>query len=119
MLYSKTHEWFDPTLKKVGITDYAQYSLGDLTYFEILVEEGDEVSVGDEFAEIDSVKTSEVVYSPISGTISDVNDLLEEDPSIVNSSAENDGWLVSFSVCDDEKGLMSSSDYEEHKKEDH
>tara|TARA_B110000014_G_scaffold50594_1_gene33668 strand:+ start:278 stop:637 length:360 start_codon:yes stop_codon:yes gene_type:complete len=119
MLYSKTHEWFEPDLKKIGITDYAQKSLGDLTYIEILVEEGDEVSIGDEIAEIDSVKTSEVVYSPISGTVSKINDSLEEDPSIVNSSAEGEGWLVSFSNCDAVEGLMDASGYEEHKKEEH
>tara|TARA_B100000029_G_scaffold486471_1_gene540868 strand:- start:3567 stop:3926 length:360 start_codon:yes stop_codon:yes gene_type:complete len=119
MLYSKTHEWFDEDSKKVGITDYAQKSLGDLTYIEILVEDGDEISIGDEIAEIDSVKTSEVVYSPVSGTVCEINDSLEDDPSIVNSSAEEEGWLISFSEFDKHEELMTNSDYEDYKKEDH
>jgi len=119
MLYSKTHEWFDEDTSKIGITDHAQNALGDLTYIEILVEEGDEVSVGDEIAEIDSVKTSEVVYSPVSGIVENVNEELEDSPQLVNASAEDKGWLVSFSSFDKNQDLMNSAAYEAHKQEEH
>jgi len=119
MLYSKTHEWFDEGAKKTGITDHAQNALGDLTYIEILVEEGDEVSIGDEIAEIDSVKTSEVVYSPVSGIVSSVNEGLEDSPQLINASAENEGWLVSFSSFDKNEDLMNSAAYEVYKQEEH
>ena len=119
MLYSKTHEWFDKDANRIGITDYAQDALGDLTYIEILVEEGDEVSIGDEIAEIDSVKTSEVVYSPVSGIVASVNEDLEDSPQLINASAENEGWLVSFSSFDKNEDLMNSAAYETYRQEEH
>ena len=92
--FLESHEWIevDGDSATVGISAYAANELGDITYVE-LPEVDDEFEAGDTFGVVESVKAASDVYLPIAGTISEVNEALEEDPSIVNSSAEKDGWI--------------------------
>ena len=94
--YTQEHEWLESTddakVFKVGITNYAQDQLGDVITVE-LPSIGDEVTGGDACAVIESVKSASNIYAPISGTIKSVNDTLNDNPELVNSSAESEAWL--------------------------
>lgn len=94
-MYTNTHEWvekIDDTTVKVGLTDYAQSELGDIVYIN-LPEEGEEVEVGESFAEVESVKAVSNAYSPVTGIIREVNQLLIENPELVNEDADY-AWFV-------------------------
>jgi len=114
-LYTKEHEWvkIDGTNAVVGITDYAQSSLGDIVYVEmprpgVAVERGKPVGV------VESVKAVSDIYAPVSGTIAEVNAAVEEDQTKVNSDPYGDGWLVKLKLADaDKTGLMDAAAYEE------
>ena len=92
--FTKDHEWLavDGDTATVGITDYAQGQLGDITFVE-LPAEGATLGQGDSVSVVDSVKAASDVYSPVSGTVSGVNAALADNPELVNSAAEGDGWL--------------------------
>lgn len=115
--YTEEHEWVfsEDEVVTVGLTDYAQDSLGELVYIE-LPEVGREVSKGDEIAVVESCKAASDVYSPISGTIVEVNELLTDNPSMVNESPYEEGWL--FKIEPSEEGeleeLLNASDYKAH-----
>ena len=114
--YTKEHEWVrekDDGNVEVGITDHAQMALGDLVYVE-LPEVDSEVSSGDAFAVVESVKAASDVYLPLSGTIVEVNDALVDGPELVNSDPYGEGWLIRFrpdspSALDE---LLSGDDYQ-------
>jgi len=116
LLYTEDHEWakYNDTEVTIGITDYAQSQLGDVIFVE-LPEVGDSISAGDSFGEIEAVKTVSELYAPISGTITAVNEDLEDSPEMVNSDPYGDGWLIKVSPSNpDEKGeLMNFLSYEE------
>ena len=99
--FTKDHEWIaiDGDEATVGITDYAQGQLGDITFVE-LPSEGASVSKGDSAAVVDSVKAASDVYSPASGTVTTVNAALSDTPELVNSAAEGDGWLWRMTLSD-------------------
>jgi glycine cleavage system H protein len=99
--FTKDHEWIEVDGDKgtVGITDYAQGQLGDITFVE-LPGEGSEVKQGDSVSVVDSVKAASDIYSPVSGTVTEVNGDLEEQPELVNSDAEGDGWLFRIAIAD-------------------
>ena len=99
--YSKDHEWVSVTDKtaRVGITSFAQDALGDIVFVE-LPDVDDEVDEGETFAVVDSTKAASDVYAPITGTVTAINDALEDEPSLVNSSPEADGWMVDMTVED-------------------
>ena len=92
--YSKSHEWVKEEGEEVviGLTDYAQSELGDLVFVN-LPEEGDEVTVGEPFADVESVKAVSDVYSPVSGVISEINEELLDAPEAINE-APYDAWFV-------------------------
>ena len=95
MKYTKSHEWvehLDDGTVRVGITDLAQDLLGDMVFVE-LPEVGNEVSVGEECAVVESVKAASDIYSPLSGEISAVNEAVTDTPEIVNQSPYENGWL--------------------------
>ena len=95
ILYAKSHEWvqfLDDTTARIGISDFAQNELGDLVFIS-LPEEGDEVSVGESFADVESVKAVSNVFSPVSGTVKAINENLLDQPELVNSDAM-DAWFV-------------------------
>ena len=113
--YTKSHEWIkvDGDMAVVGITDHAQEELGDITFVE-LPEVDDEVSRGDDCAEIESVKAASEIFAPLSGVIAEVNEDLEDNPETVNQSPYDKGWI--FKIKDYDKGqleeLLDAAAYE-------
>lgn len=99
--FTEDHEWVDVDgeTATVGITDYAQEQLGDIVFVEV-PEEGKVVSKGDEAAVVESVKAASDVYAPVSGTVIEGNAALVDDPALVNSSAEEDGWFFRITLSD-------------------
>ena len=99
--FTKDHEWvaIDGDTATVGITDYAQGQLGDITFVE-LPAEGATLGKGDSVSVVDSVKAASDVYSPVSGTVRGVNAALADQPELVNSAAEGDGWLWQMTLAD-------------------
>ena len=112
--FTKDHEWlaFDGDTATVGITDYAQGQLGDITFVE-LPTEGATLGKGDSVAVVDSVKAASDVYSPVSGTVSGLNAALADQPELVNSAAEGDGWLWRMTLSDasELEALMDEAAY--------
>jgi glycine cleavage system H protein len=96
--FSKDHEYItaDGT---VGITPYAQEQLGDIVFVE-LPRVGQKLKAGDEAAVVESVKAASEIYSPVSGTVTAVNDALSGDPGLINSSPEGDGWIFKLTLDD-------------------
>ncbi len=99
--YTEEHEWIevDGNSATVGITDHAQEQLGDIVFVELPAVDA-ELDKGGDAAVVESVKAASDVYAPVSGTVTEVNDALEEDPSLVNSSAEEDGWFFKLELSD-------------------
>ena len=113
--YSKSHEWVkflgeDKAL--VGLTDYAQDQMGSLVFVN-LPEVGDEVSVGEALGDVESVKAVSEVYSPLSGTVTKVNEELLDTPEAINQDPYG-AWLVEISGITAKEKLLSAEDYEEH-----
>ena len=113
--FTKDHEWIevDGDNGTVGITDYAQGQLGDITFVE-LPDVGRLVSKAESVAVVDSVKAASDVYSPVSGTVSDTNGALEGEPELVNNDADTGGWLFRLQLANpDELGsLMDKAAYD-------
>src|ERR1700754_1264806 len=105
--FSEDHEWIeiDGDTGTVGITDYAQGQLGDITFVE-LPGVGQAVGKGDSVSVVDSVKAASDVYSPVSGEVTDANAALADAPELVNSDAETGGWLFRVKLSD--PGELSS-----------
>lgn len=99
--FSEEHEWIavEGDTGTVGITDYAQGQLGDITFVE-LPADGASVGKGDSVAVVDSVKAASDVYTPVSGTVIEGNPALVDAPELVNTGAENDGWLFRVTLSD-------------------
>jgi glycine cleavage system H protein len=117
LLFTKDHEWLrrdNDGLLIVGITDHAQAALGDLVYVE-LPTVGQEVIESGEMAVVESVKAASDVYSPITGSIVEINQLLEDTPEIINSDPYGDGWIARIKPVDKiiDNNFMSSDDYEQ------
>ena len=112
--FTDEHEWIDleGDLATVGITDYAQGQLGDIVFVE-LPEVGKMVEKGGEAAVVESVKAASDVYAPITGEVMEANAALEEDPALVNTSPEEDGWFFRMTVADKSEleGLMDAKAY--------
>ena len=111
-----SHEWVkvDDNTVIVGISDHAQNELGEVVFVE-LPAIGDEFVSGDEAAVVESVKAASEVYTPISGEVIEVNDALEENPELVNTSPYEDGWFFKLKVSDENLGsidsLMTAEEY--------
>lgn len=99
--FTEDHEWIEVEgdAGTVGITDYAQGQLGDITFVE-LPEVGASVSKGDSVSVVDSVKAASDVYTPVSGTVVDANTALADEPELVNTDAEKSGWLFRITLSD-------------------
>ena len=117
LLYTKEHEWvrIEGTSAKVGITDYAQSSLGDITFID-LPKKGDEVEQFKQLAGIESVKAASDVYAALSGKIIKVNEKLADSPQLINQAPYEDGWLAEIEVknVEEEKNLLSANDYKSY-----
>ena len=92
--YTKSDEWFDPATGAVGISDYAQGQLSDIVFVEILVDEGEEVTVGKAIASVESVKASSEIYAPASGKVSAVNKDLSNVPESINTDPYGAAWMI-------------------------
>ena len=112
--YSEDHEWInvEGSVGTVGITEYAQNALGDIVFVEV-PEVGDEFAKGDEVSVVESVKAASEIYSPVTGEITAVNEDLEENAALVNSSPDGDGWFFKVTVSnkDELEELMDAGDY--------
>lgn len=114
--FSKDHEWvqIEGDTATVGITDYAQGSLGDIVFVEV-PEVGATFSKGDDVAVVESVKAASELYAPVSGEITETNDALAADPSIVNTSPTDEGWFFKIKLSDPSEldELMDEAAYKE------
>lgn len=112
--YTPEHEWIRDMgdgVFRIGITDYAQDQLGDVVYVE-LPEEGKTVSSGDLMAEIESTKSVGEVYAPFAGVVTALNEAVVQDPSLVNQSPYDEGWLVDMRIDGDmPDGLLDAAGY--------
>jgi glycine cleavage system H protein len=100
--YTAEHEWVKltgPTTVRIGITDYAQNSLGDIVFVSVH-EVGAAVAAGDTFGEVESTKSVSDLYSPLSGTVSARNEALDAAPESVNSDPYGVGWIAEFEIAD-------------------
>ena len=122
--YAKTHEWArreEDGSVTVGISDHAQYALGDVVYVE-LPEVGQDVVAGEEAGVVESVKAASDIYAPVSGTVIAVNEVLEDAPETVNQDAYGDGWFFKLRATDageldellDADGYAEACESEEH-----
>jgi glycine cleavage system H protein len=110
--YAKSHEWVsvEGDAASVGITDYAQSSLGDIVFVE-LPKVGAKLEAGETFGSVESVKAVSDLYAPVAGTVTEVNESLNATPETINSAA-NDTWLVKLSGVSGGEELLSAADYE-------
>ena len=112
--YTKEHEWIDVNGAKgsVGITDYAQNSLGDIVFVD-LPKVGETLEAGKIFGSVESVKAVSDLYSPVSGTVTEVNEALKDAPEKINADA-NKTWMLKLDVTNPAEldGLLSAADYE-------
>lgn len=114
LYFTRDHEWLrvEGDSATVGVTDYAQGQLGDVVFVE-LPPVGRTVAKGKEAAVVESVKAASDVYTPVSGTITEVNAALEADPALVNTSPEDSGWFFRLTLSDTRElaGLMDEEAY--------
>ena len=113
MFFTKSHEWInfiDETTAKVGLTDFAQSELGGLVFVN-LPEEGDEVTAGEPFADVESVKAVSDVYSPVTGTVVEINEELLDVPEEINESAF-EAWFIRVENVSDHTDFMTAEEYE-------
>ncbi|MDR2587935.1 MAG: glycine cleavage system protein GcvH [Spirochaetales bacterium] len=119
VVYHKSHEWArrDGDLIVVGISDYAQDSLGDIVFVE-LPAKGKSLKRDDAFGVVESVKAASDVYAPVSGVVEEVNEALVENPALVNSEPFGEGWFIKVRPSDaaEYDALMSAAAYEAYVK---
>ena len=112
--FTKEHEWIviDGTSGTIGITQYAQEQLGDVVHVD-LPEIGKTVAAGDEIAVVESVKAASELFSPVSGKIGEVNNMVINNPSIINSSPEDEGWFIKMEMTNKSEleDLMDETSY--------
>lgn len=113
--YSKEHEWVkaDGKVAVIGITDYAQDSLGDVVYVEV-PPVGKEFAAGQEFGVVESVKSVSSLYCPVAGKVVEKNEALEKKPELVNDSPYENGWIIKVEMANPAElnGLLSAADYQ-------
>lgn len=119
--YTKDHEWvlLEENVAVVGITDHAQEQLGDIVFVE-LPDEGEDVKKDDTFGAVESVKSVSDCFSPVTGKIIEVNDLLQDSPETLNSDCYGEGWMVKIEIEDTKEldELMDNTAYEAFVKEE-
>ena len=118
--YAKSHEWLstEGDNATVGITDYAQESLGDIVFVE-LPKVGQDIEAGSTFGSVESVKAVSDLYAPVTGTVTEINEALNSAPETINADANNT-WLIKVAMknTDDSNALLSAADYEKFVKEE-
>ena len=115
LLYSESHEWVkvEGNIAVIGVSDFAQAEMGDITYVD-LPDEGDEVEKGEDFGALESVKASSELYSPVSGKVVEVNAELEDAPELINEDAFAH-WIIKVEMSDESEleDLMDAKAYAE------
>jgi len=110
LLYAKSHEWYDKETGKIGISEFAANALVDIVFID-LPEIGTELSAGDTFATLESVKAVSDIYSPVTGEIVEVNEALRDAPELINQDPEA-AWFVVIKATGEAEGLLDSQAYE-------
>jgi len=114
-LYTKDHEWIriDELIGTIGITDYAQKELGDIVFVEV-PKPGDHVTAGESMGTVESVKAVSEIYSPVSGEVTGANQLLQNNPEMLNTDPHGEAWLVRVRLSDrsEAEKLMTADEYE-------
>ncbi len=117
--YSKDHEWVrvDGDVATVGITDYAQNSLGDVVYVE-LPKPGEEFAANESFGSVESVKAVSEVFSPVSGAVTEAHESLSDDPEKVNTDPYGEGWMIRIKMSHpgEVDSLLTAAEYEDFTK---
>ena len=110
--YTKSHEWVkeEDGLYVIGLTDYAQSALGDIVFIN-LPEEGDDVTAGETFSDVESVKAVSDVFSPVTGTVAAVNEELLDNPALVNEDPYG-AWMIKVENVSDTEELLDAAAYE-------
>ncbi|HRA47325.1 MAG TPA: glycine cleavage system protein GcvH [Thermomicrobiales bacterium] len=117
--YSKSHEWvrIADGVATIGMTDYAQGELGDITYLE-LPEAGTEISASEPFGVVESVKAASDIYAPVDGEVLEINDTAVAGPDVINKSPYDDAWLIKVKVGSDAAAnLMDAEAYSKYLEE--
>ncbi|MFI0939936.1 glycine cleavage system protein GcvH [Streptomyces sp. NPDC021020] len=113
--YSKEHEWVSPAeggVSTVGITSHAADALGDVVFVQ-LPEAGATVTAGETCGELESTKSVSELYAPVSGEVTEVNQDVADDPSLVNSAPFEGGWLFKVRVADEDAELLTAAEYDD------
>lgn len=112
--YAKSHEWvkIEDGIYTIGLSDFAQEELGDIVFVNLPMA-GDSVAAGETFADVESVKAVADVYSPVTGTVEEINEELLDNPALVNE-APYDAWFIKVSGVEDTEELMDADAYAEH-----
>ena len=115
--YSKDHEWIrvEGDTGTIGITDHAQHSLGDVVYVE-LPKIGESFSAHEPFGSVESVKAVSELFTPVSGEITEINEVLQDEPEKVNSEPYGSGWMIRLRINNksDLDSLLSAAEYEDY-----
>ncbi|WP_018125195.1 glycine cleavage system protein GcvH [Desulfovibrio oxyclinae] len=111
--YAKSHEWVlvENDIATIGITQFAQEQLGDLTFVE-MPSVGDTLEQGEEFGSVESVKAASELYAPVSGEVVEVNEELEDAPEKVNEDPYGEGWMLKVKISAEPEGLLDAEAYQ-------
>ena len=112
LLYSEDHEWIAPN-GRVGVSDFAQNALGDLTYVE-LPSVGDRFEKGDEFGTLESTKSVSPLFMPVAGTVKAVNEALADAPELINRDPYGEGWIIELEETGPSDVLLDAEAYRAH-----
>lgn len=114
--YTKEHEWVakthDADVVRMGITDFAQAALGDIVYVQ-LPKVGEALTADKVCGEVESTKSVSEIFSPVTGTVTAINEALSDSPEIVNSDPYGAGWLAEISISGEPSNLLSAAEYRE------
>jgi glycine cleavage system H protein len=114
--YTESNEWInvDGKTGTIGISDYAQNQLSDIVFAEVIVSQGDQIKKGDTIATVESVKAAADVYSPVSGTVTSVNEDLGGSPEVINTDPYGAAWIIKIELADPAElnALLDASAYE-------
>lgn len=116
LFYTKEHEWIkvDGDIATIGITDFAQKELGDIVFVEVETVD-EELDIEEAFGTIEAVKTVSDMFMPVSGTVTELNETLEDTPETINSDPYGDGWIIKVKMSDTSQleNLLSAEAYKE------
>ena len=118
LMYSKNDEWVrvEGDTAVIGITDYAQSQLSDIVFAEVSIEEGETVEAGDCIGTVESVKAASDIYSPVAGTVAEINPSIADEPEVINKDAFGDAWFIKVTLDGpiDNNELMDAAAYEKY-----